>query len=225
MLNSRTRITHCSIIHINGTAIIIIIIYTEVTSLVWILRESLLSRSQLRVTMVLRLRPLLPHVRVVLLILCVVASNGALLLNETFHTLDNWVEDVNGATGVIQLLPMNTANDPSVAHTIFTNITQCSATNDEDTCYRAEVATLQSLRPTLFPNCSVEYWVGFSSIIPSTWKYDETGDSLIYNFQLHGEPFIHLSCLAGDSQSTASLQVVSTMASRPFLVFVSKTTP
>jgi hypothetical protein len=129
---------------------------------------------------------LLPALCAVLYILLAVATHGALLLNETFQTLDNWVEDINGATGVVQLLPAETAGNPSVSHTVFTNITHCPTASDASTCYRAEVATLQSLRQTLFPNCSVEYWLGFSSIIPATWKYDETGDSLIYNFQLHG---------------------------------------
>jgi hypothetical protein len=33
----------------------------------------------------------------------------------------------------------------------------------------------------------VEYWLGFSSLLPADWYYAENGDSLIYNFQLHGK--------------------------------------
>lgn len=109
---------------------------------------------------------------------------AALLLNDSFFTLDNWIEDINGATGVIQLQPMDTAADPTVPHNVYTNITRCPGS--PSACYRAEVATVQSLRPILFPNCTVEYWLGFSSILPASWDFDETGDSLIYNFQLHG---------------------------------------
>lgn len=116
-----------------------------------------------------------------------VFSDSALLLNESFYTLGNWVDDISGDTGVIQLMPESDANNPTVAHTVFTNITRCPASSDTETCYRAELATLQSLRPVLFPNCSLEYWVGFSSILPEDWSYNENGDSLVYNFQLHGK--------------------------------------
>lgn len=113
-------------------------------------------------------------------------AGSTLLLNETFNTLDNWVDDINGNTGVIQLMPVSEAADTTVPHTVYTNITRCPATSDANTCYRAELATLQALRTTFFPNCTLEYWVGFSSILPADWDYDENGDSLVYNFQLHG---------------------------------------
>lgn len=116
----------------------------------------------------------------------ILIARSALLLNESFYTLNNWIEDINGETGVISLVPEDTADDPTVSHSVFANITRCPTSSDANTCYRAEVATLQSLRSQLFPNCTVEYWLGFSSILPADWKYDETGDSLIYNFQLHG---------------------------------------
>jgi hypothetical protein len=36
----------------------------------------------------------------------------------------------------------------------------------------------------------VEYWLGFSSYIPASWKWEESSESnvpdTIYNFQLHG---------------------------------------
>jgi hypothetical protein len=121
---------------------------------------------------------------------CAQCATATLLLNETFHTLDNWIEDINGYTGVIQLQPESTAADSSVPHTVYSNITHCPAASDSTTCYRAEVATLQALRPELFPDCTVEYWLGFSSILPVDWYYAENGDSLIYNFQLHGTPML-----------------------------------
>lgn len=129
---------------------------------------------------------LFPRLLLMCMALAQVVSGSALLLNESFHTLDNWVDDINGDTGVIKLMPESDANDPAISHTVFTNITRCPAASNSDTCYRAELATLQALRPLLFPNCSLEYWLGFSSIIPADWNYDENGDSLVYNFQLHG---------------------------------------
>jgi hypothetical protein len=110
-------------------------------------------------------------------------TSSNVLLNESFVNLDNWIEDINGYTGVISLIPRE--NTPE--NYVFTNITHCEPYDNGETCYRAELATLQALRPTLFPNCSVEYWLGFTSILPTTWTYDENGDSLVYNFQLHGK--------------------------------------
>lgn len=109
-----------------------------------------------------------------LLLLTGCLASGTLLFNESFYDLTNWVDDIDGFTGNVSLLG---------DHQVFTNISHCP-----DTCYRAEIAVTPSMRPTVFPNCSVEYWLGMSSFIPSSWRYASAPSvqDVTYNFQLHG---------------------------------------
>ena len=108
--------------------------------------------------------------------------NSSLLLNESFANLDNWQESVDGATAQIFLQPR--MGNPSF-NQVFTNISYCGDYNASSYCYRAELDTTPSLRPTLFPNSSLTYWLGFSFYVPSTWEIPR-GDYKIDNFQLHG---------------------------------------
>lgn len=69
---------------------------------------------------------------------------------------------------------------------VFSNVTYCP--DQPEPCFRAELATPQDQRSSLFSSCSVEYWLGFSSFIPSSWSWVNSGaeQDTIYNFQLHG---------------------------------------
>eukprot|EP01031_Cornospumella_fuschlensis_P026133 gene26133-31554_t len=114
---------------------------------------------------------------VVLAFLLAGESVRALLtLNESFYNLDNWIEDIDGYTGNITLLQ---------DHQVFLNVSYCGG----DTCYRAELAVTPSLRPTVIPNCTTEYWLGMSAFIPTTWAWYPPPNGVtdvLYNFQLHG---------------------------------------
>ena len=119
-----------------------------------------------------------------IVILCGLACTSALLLNETFDNLSNWIEDIEGATGVISI----EADHNHGGSLVFTNITYCPYANASTYCYRAELATPQDERSNLFATNTVEYWLGYSSYIPNNWIWSDNGNEqdIIYNFQLHG---------------------------------------
>ncbi len=109
---------------------------------------------------------------------------AALLLNDSFDNLDNWITDIDGSSAVISIQPDNIYFDGSM---VFTNISFCGLSADN--CYRAELATPQAQRKVLFPTNTGEYWLGFSSYIPGNWRWSQGSnpdDDIIYNFQLHG---------------------------------------
>jgi hypothetical protein len=131
----------------------------------------------------------------------VLSVTSELVLNETFADLSKWVNHQDGRTSVIELV---NATADSMIHSgisattlssnpsyLFTNITHCPETG----CYRSEVAVMPSLRPLIFKNVSVEYWLGTSIYVPTSWSYkqpkakwekDAALNDLTYHFQIHG---------------------------------------
>ncbi len=117
-------------------------------------------------------------------------SRSSLVLNDTFVNLDNWVIHIDGSTGVVEVVnaTSNYYVDPGITNienpnTLFTNVTHCP----QNGCFRAEVALEQSLRPSVFANCSVQYWAGTSIYIPTSWIYRSSAvQDMTYHFQIHG---------------------------------------
>eukprot|EP01040_Poterioochromonas_malhamensis_P013664 gene13664-15057_t len=137
---------------------------------------------------------LLPHTLFVLS-LSIIIIHARLVFQDRFQNLNNWNKHIDGRSGVVmavnstsfpQIIPGSTAvnNNPSF---LFTNITECS----NDWCYRAEAAMKISLRKSVIPNCTSEYWIGTSLFIPSSWSYVKplnppADKPLTYHFQVHG---------------------------------------
>jgi hypothetical protein len=100
----------------------------------------------------------------------------------------------DGHTGVIETVDstvlFSDPNHPKSKY-LFTNITQCAG---EGHCFRAELAygepkNIAKSRAKLIPNSNLEYWLGTSIYIPSTWSYKQTKKnvySVVYHLQLHG---------------------------------------
>jgi uncharacterized membrane protein YqaE (UPF0057 family) len=115
---------------------------------------------------------------------------GGLTFNATFENLNDWVIHIDGSTGVVNTVNQTSngyiipnVTDHDNPHYLFTNITHCP----NNGCYRAEVAVLQSLRPTVIPNCSAEYWAGTSIYIPTSWQWKASAvEDVTYHFQIHG---------------------------------------
>jgi len=102
-------------------------------------------------------------------------SGSALLLNDTFDSLDNWRLDLQGNTAYVDIDSGN----------LITTVSFCGTS-----CYRAEVSTAIALRSSVLSNTG-EYWLGFSNRIPSSWRWlgdtsqNKYGD-VTYIFQIHG---------------------------------------
>eukprot|EP01038_Epipyxis_sp_PR26KG_P011300 gene11300-15160_t len=122
----------------------------------------------------------------------IIRKNG---MSGLFRGLENfanytshWENNVDGVTAVIKIIPA-TENFPR--NILHTNITNCGLSNDgsgNGACYRAEIKTFPNQRHALFPSNELEYWVGFSSRIPSSWRYkkdlNDQRDSSFYIYQL-----------------------------------------